>query len=80
MRQLLLIASRWLLPWVLALPLAARADDASWRMGGHDRANTRHQNEERRVSPGNVARLAPRWVLATDGDVSATPAVADGVL
>lgn len=78
-------AGRPITPWLLAAaallaPAAALADGTSWRMGGHDRLNTRHQADERRISPANVARLAPRWVLATDGDISATPAVADGVL
>ena len=46
-----------------------------WRMGGHDIFDTRSQPFEFRISPRNVARLAPKWVLTTAGDVSATPAV-----
>jgi polyvinyl alcohol dehydrogenase (cytochrome) len=49
-----------------------------WRMGGRDLANTRHQPNETAIGPDNVSRLAPRWVFTTGGDVSATPAVADG--
>lgn len=48
---------------------------ADWTMIGNDAANTRHQPEERRISPRTVSNLAPKWVLTTEGDVSATPAV-----
>jgi polyvinyl alcohol dehydrogenase (cytochrome) len=51
-----------------------------WRMGGRDPANTRSQPFEWRISPRNVARLAPRWVHTTAGDVSATPAVVHGAV
>ena len=48
---------------------------AEWSMIGHDVANTRTQPHETRIGPRNVARLMPRWILTTAGDVSATPAV-----
>jgi polyvinyl alcohol dehydrogenase (cytochrome) len=48
---------------------------AEWRMGGHDLQNSRHAAAEVKIGPNNVARLAPRWVFAQGGDVSATPAV-----
>jgi polyvinyl alcohol dehydrogenase (cytochrome) len=62
---------------VLALPLAANGpgDSAEWTMIGQDVANTRSQPAERRIGPRNVEQLAPKWVLTTGGDVSATPAV-----
>jgi len=46
-----------------------------WPMIGHDVNNSRSQPGESRIGRRNVARLAPRWVLTTAGDVSATPAV-----
>ncbi len=46
-----------------------------WPTAGHDLSNTRNAKTERRIGPDNVADLAPRWVTATGGDVSATPAV-----
>jgi polyvinyl alcohol dehydrogenase (cytochrome) len=49
-------------------------------MGGQDIDNTRHQDKERHIGPGNVAGLAPKWVFTTGGDVSATPTVAGGAL
>ena len=46
-----------------------------WPMIGHDVNNSRSQPGESRIGRRNVSRLAPRWVLTTAGDVSATPAV-----
>jgi polyvinyl alcohol dehydrogenase (cytochrome) len=46
-----------------------------WSTNGHDVANTRSQPFEKEIDAGNVGRLAPRWILTTAGDVSATPAV-----
>lgn len=61
----------------LVLPLAAHGPghSAEWTMNGKDVGNTRQQPDEHRISSRNVERLAPRWVLTTGGDVSATPAV-----
>src|SRR5207302_960050 len=50
-------------------------DEASWRMTGHDISNSRSQPSESTIGSRNVARLAPKWILTTFGDVSATPAV-----
>jgi polyvinyl alcohol dehydrogenase (cytochrome) len=47
----------------------------TWRMIGHDVANTRSQPFEARIFRSNVDQLSPRWTLTTAGDVSATPAV-----
>ena len=46
-----------------------------WLMIGHDVENTRSQPAESGIDRKNVSRLAPKWVLTTAGDVSATPAV-----
>jgi len=46
-----------------------------WLMTGHDVENSRSQPDSAGVTQGNVARLRPKWVLTTAGDVSATPAV-----
>src|SRR5436190_16655610 len=51
-----------------------------WGMIGNDATNTRSQPLERTISPANVDRLAQKWVAATTGDVSATPAVMDGAV
>lgn len=52
-------------------------DDSAWHMNGHDVRNTRSQPDEVRISPQNASRLRKKWVLTTDGDVSATPAVVE---
>jgi polyvinyl alcohol dehydrogenase (cytochrome) len=44
-------------------------------VAGHDLAGTRSQPFEHVLGPGNVSQLAPRSVVTTAGDVSATPAV-----
>ena len=64
--------------------IAAAPDDAThqhaWPMIGHDPANTRSQPFEHIIDPSNVHRLTTKWIAATTGDVSATPAVADGAV
>jgi polyvinyl alcohol dehydrogenase (cytochrome) len=47
----------------------------SWRTIGHDAADTRAASD-RRINVSNVARLRPKWIATTAGDVSATPVVA----
>jgi polyvinyl alcohol dehydrogenase (cytochrome) len=56
------------------------AGGAGWPMGGYDRQNTRYQKTESKISPANVGDLAVKWQTDTGGNVSATPAVADGAL
>src|SRR5262249_35639555 len=71
---------------ILVATLKFLAADASsvlasdWPMVNHDPANSRHQPEERTITTSTVARLAPRWILTTAGDASATPAVVNGAL
>ncbi|QKV80350.1 PQQ-binding-like beta-propeller repeat protein [Amycolatopsis sp. Hca4] len=65
------------------LPASATADapaPAGWPSAGQNNHNTRHAATERVLTPANVGRLKPRWVLTTAGDVSATPTVAGGVV
>ena len=51
-----------------------------WGMIGNDATNSRNQPLERRITPENVSQLALKWVASTAGDVSATPAVVNGVV
>jgi len=51
-----------------------------WPMIGHDPADTRSQPFEHIIGSSNVHRLAAKWIAPTTGDVSATPAVADGAV
>ena len=53
------------------------ADD--WTMGGQNLSNWRNQGDTP-ISAQNVAKLKTKWVFTTGGDVSATPAVANGIV
>jgi polyvinyl alcohol dehydrogenase (cytochrome) len=53
---------------------------SAWITIGHDAANSRSQPDEHRIGPHNVSQLLPKWVATTTGDVSGTPAVADGAV
>src|SRR5262245_33980764 len=73
--------------WLAALAVAsgAIAGDGparphDWITIGRVPSNTRDQPFEHTIKPSNVARLAPKWVATTTGDVSGTPAVADGAV
>lgn len=62
-----------------AAAIPTHADDTAgtglWLSAGQGAKNTRFQADEVRINPGNVARLGPKWIFTTGGDVSATPAV-----
>src|SRR5579875_3173072 len=53
---------------------------AGWTSAGQNAHNTRDAAAETVIGPGNVAGLAPRWVLTTTGNVAAPPAVSAGVV
>jgi polyvinyl alcohol dehydrogenase (cytochrome) len=55
----------------------AQAQD--WTMGGHDLSNTRNQPITT-ISAANVGKLTKKWVFEAGGLISATPAVANGVV
>ena len=48
---------------------------ANWTSSGHDFNNTRYNETERVIGVDNVGSLGVDWHVATEGDVSATPAV-----
>src|SRR5262245_52923183 len=54
--------------------------ESDWTMIGNDPANSRNQPFEQKIGPRNVDRLLPKWTATTTGDVSGTPAVADGAV
>jgi polyvinyl alcohol dehydrogenase (cytochrome) len=58
-----------------ALPASGAAATTDWAMGGHDLANTRFQDAEKKIGSSNASQLGVKWQLATHGDISATPAV-----
>jgi polyvinyl alcohol dehydrogenase (cytochrome) len=50
----------------------------SWPVAGQNISDTHGQQAEKAISVSNVSKLTPAWSVTTDGDVSATPTVADG--
>jgi polyvinyl alcohol dehydrogenase (cytochrome) len=64
----------------LALAAGGVPVQADWTSAGQNLHNTRDAAAETVIGPGNVANLVPRWVLTTTGNVTATPAVSDGVV
>ena len=48
-------------------------------MGGQNPTNSRSQDEFRN-RPSNASSLSLKWVFTTGDDVSATPAVANGIV
>src|ERR1700751_2921049 len=81
---------RWRIPAIVAavaltagvLPASSAVAQGTgdWPMGGQNLHNTRSAQGEHTIRPDNVAKLAPRWSVETDGNVSATPTVVDGVV
>lgn len=55
--------------------LATAASAADWPSGGRDLRNSRHQADERAISPATAGGLTLRWTVDTDGDVTSSPAV-----
>lgn len=70
--------SRITLAWSVTSSLVwmgAAALAADWSSAGRDLKNSRYQSAEKKISPRTVGALVPKWVVATDGDVTANPAV-----
>ena len=64
----------------IACAWADEGDEAGqWSMGGQDVHNWRHQ-EDTGINQKTVGGLKLKWTFTTGGDVSATPAVVDGVV
>ena len=63
-----------------AVPASADNENADWPFAGADLHNTANAAKEHRLGPGNVGKLAVKWIFDTVGFVSATPAVVDGAL
>jgi polyvinyl alcohol dehydrogenase (cytochrome) len=61
---------------LISMPVVQAQD---WPMGGQNLNNGRNQPVTS-ISPSNVGNLHPKWVFPTQGDVSANPAVANGIV
>jgi len=77
-------SSARMLVWFGALTMATLVAVASqggqWTLAGHDASNTRDQDSETQIGVSNVSALTAKWTFNTQGDVSATPAVKDGMV
>ncbi|HVN60451.1 MAG TPA: PQQ-binding-like beta-propeller repeat protein [Gaiellaceae bacterium] len=61
-------------------PAYARSGGASWSMSGQGITNWRYQPDESKLNQGNVkSQLSLQWATQLGGEISATPAVVDGV-
>jgi polyvinyl alcohol dehydrogenase (cytochrome) len=60
-----------------AVQVDAAPGGDTWTSAGGNRTNTRFAAAEHDISPATVGDLAVKWITATGGDVSATPAVDD---
>jgi polyvinyl alcohol dehydrogenase (cytochrome) len=52
----------------------------SWPLSGHDLSNSHANTDESVIGTNDVSTLAPKWIFATHGDVSADPAVVGGAV
>jgi polyvinyl alcohol dehydrogenase (cytochrome) len=75
------IAACGLLTITLSAALAEEGEssDHQWTMGGQNLRNWRNQDNTG-INPHTVVNLKTKWIFTTGGDVSATPAVANGVV
>jgi polyvinyl alcohol dehydrogenase (cytochrome) len=65
----------------LTLSVSLQADaQANWPQFGQNNSNTASNSEETAISPTTVVNLKKKWKFTTEGDVSARPAVVDGVV
>ena len=63
---------------VLFAASTAFAAQGSWLNAGHDLSNTRNGGST--IGVGDAPKLAVKWKIPTDGNISATPAVETGVV
>ncbi len=67
----------------LGAAVSAHADTSaggSWPMAGQNYHNTRSQDNQSQLGVTNAGSLALKWSRTIHGDVSATPAVVNGVV
>jgi polyvinyl alcohol dehydrogenase (cytochrome) len=58
---------------------AQAAPSSSWSMSGQGITNWRYQADETQINANNAGSLKTAWAATLGGDISATPAVVDGV-
>jgi polyvinyl alcohol dehydrogenase (cytochrome) len=65
---------------VAGLAASGGAGAQSWPTAGVDFRNSRYQQAERQISSKTVSNLQLKWTFQAAGDVTATPAVVNGVV
>lgn len=55
-------------------------ESSDWPMYGRGLAGGHYNPNEKAITPATVARLKPKWIFETGGDVSSQPIVVDGVV
>jgi polyvinyl alcohol dehydrogenase (cytochrome) len=73
MKWICRVAAAFAVAGLVTLTAPVRAAD--WRSAGQDLANSRYQPTEKMIDAASVSGLRLKWSVATDGDVSANPAV-----
>src|SRR3954452_9912877 len=63
----------------LGVQSASAAPSPSWSMSGQGITDWRYQPNETQITADNAGSLKPAWAASLGGDISATPAVVDGV-
>ncbi|KAL2644014.1 hypothetical protein R1flu_011601 [Riccia fluitans] len=54
--------------------------DDQWLNHGRDLSNNRWARFEKKISTLSAKHLTERWIVNTEGDVTATPSIADGIV
>lgn len=65
---------------LLGLAILGHAKATDWPMFGQNIANTAGTTGEATITTQNVSHLKPKWIATVAGDVSARPAVVNGVV
>ncbi|HLG14128.1 MAG TPA: PQQ-binding-like beta-propeller repeat protein [Blastocatellia bacterium] len=63
-----------------AVAADGKPQPSDWPMYGRDLAGSHYNPTEKAITPATVARLKPKWVFETEGDVSSQPTVVNGVV
>jgi outer membrane protein assembly factor BamB len=64
---------------LVATVASGAGPSSSWSMSGQGITNWRYQPDEAQINATNAGSLKPAWAATLGGDISATPAVVDGV-
>ncbi|KAL5722655.1 hypothetical protein ACHQM5_006148 [Ranunculus cassubicifolius] len=69
-----------LLVWIWSLLVTYTNGNANWINHGGDIYNRRYAEDEVKISPKTVSKLKLKWEFFAGRDITATPAIYDGIL